>query len=82
MCFCLSQVESFMISLAKYVGTIPRANIMVYSHAMDAPVSSRDLFEGIASTSARLNLKVVAWWIRLIEISVGRVVWPSAFKPA
>lgn len=82
MCFCWSQVESFTISLAKYAGTIPRANITVYSHAMDAPVSSRDRFEGIANTSARLNLKVVAWWTRLIVTSAGRVVWPSAFKPA
>lgn len=82
MCFCLLQVESFTISLAKYAGIIPRANITVYLHAMDALVSSKDRFEEIANTSARLNLKVAAWWTRLIVTSVGRVVWPSAFKPA
>lgn len=70
-----------MIFLAKFAEIIPRANIMVYLHAMDAPGSSSDPLEEIVSTCVRRSPRVVAWWIRHIEINVEPADWQNAFTP-
>lgn len=60
-----------MIFPVRYVGIILQGSIMGFLLAMDVRVSSRDRYEEIVNTSAKQNLKGVAWWIKRIGINVG-----------